>query len=242
MPGGTSQPVTVRAGPVAEPLRLILIDDHEMVRRGMVSLLSSAPDVVVVAEASTAEAGLQLVATERPDVVLIDVVLPDGDGIAVCRRIRSRQPDVGCLLLTAHDEPEAQLATILAGAAGYLTKDQPGSVMLDSIRLVATGRPLLDPGLAARLMSEWRTPSDESVQGTGRAGSAALTPGEQHLLALVGERWSDAEIADRLTVPERAVQSRLAVIFAKIGLERRISGDVHGRKMGYRTEPDAPWR
>jgi two-component system response regulator DevR len=147
---------------------------------------------------------------------------------------------VGCLLLTAHDEREAQLATILAGAAGYLTNDQPGSVMLDSIRLVAAGRPLLAPAATARLMADLRTPSPDRAQDAGRAGSTALTDGERDLLVLVVDGRSDAEIAERLAVPERAVQTRLTVIFAKIGLKRRISGDVHGRKMVYRTELDGP--
>lgn len=222
----------------AASVRLVLVDDHEVVRRGLVSLLGSAPDVVVVGEASTAEAGLHLVATERPDVALIDVVLPGRDGIAVCRQIRSHQPDVGCLLLTAHDEDEARLATVLAGAAGYLTKDLPGSAMLDAVRRVAAGQALLDTTAASTVLGALQAPPAGGPGGHSHA--PALTAAEHTLLDLVAGRCSNAEIARRLGVPERTVETRLAVVFAKIGLERRISADVHGRRMVYRSELDPP--
>ncbi len=227
--------MTVRAARRA-PVRLVLIDDHEMIRRGLASLLASAPDLFVVGEASSAVAGLSLVAAEQPDVVVIDVVLPDRDGIAVCREIRTTQPEVGCLLLTAHDEPEAQLAAVLSGAAGYLTKNQPESVMLEAIRLIADGKTMLDPAVTADVLAGLR--ADAGGAEVEATAPMALTSREQGLLALVSERRSDAEIAARLTLSERAVRTRIAVLFAKIGLARRISGDVHGQKMVYRRATD----
>ena len=135
---------------------VFLVDDHEIVRRGVRDLLESQPDIVVVGEAGTAEAALADIPPLRPDVAVLDVRLPDGDGVSVCREIRSQAPAVGCLMLTSFGDDEALFDAIMAGAAGYVLKQIRGTDLIGAIRAVAAGQSLIDPKAACRVMDQMR--------------------------------------------------------------------------------------
>ncbi|MFD8008777.1 response regulator transcription factor, partial [Streptomyces sp. NPDC059762] len=156
------------------PTRVFLVDDHEVVRRGLRDLIDDEPDLRVVGEASTAEQALARGPALRPDVAVLDVRLPDGDGIAVCRELRSRMPGLACLMLTSFDDEDALLDAIMAGAAGYVLKQIKGSDLVSAVRTVATGQSMLDPATTARLMRSLRDPEaarppeDERLAGRAR--------------------------------------------------------------------------
>jgi len=194
------------------PIRLFILDDNEFLRAGLVALFKDlTSDVVVVGQASTAADGLRLMLDLVPDVALLDVELPDGDGISVCRTLRTRCPGVQCLMLTGHDEEAARLAAVLAGASGDLNKGLSAAEILDAVRRVAAGELLRDP------------PDSEHL----RVESAHLSETERRLLGLVVARQTNAQIAAQLSISETAVKTRLSVIFVKIGLERRLRASPH---------------
>src|SRR5579875_715159 len=141
---------------MSDPIAVFLVDDHELVRRGIASFLGSASDLRIVGEAATAAQTLARVPAARPDVVLLDVRLPDGSGIDVCRELRVRTPNVSCIILTAYDDDDAILASVVAGAAGYVRKDVAGSALVDGIRTAASGRSLLDAALVERVAQHLR--------------------------------------------------------------------------------------
>jgi len=140
------------------PTRIFILDDHELVRRGLLELLGSAPDLVVVGEAGSAAEALRRIPATRPDIALLDVRLPDGSGIDVCRDVRSSFPNIRCLMLTSFDDDEALFAAVMAGASGYLLKEIVGSNLLEDIRQVARGRSLLDPAITQKLVERLRQP------------------------------------------------------------------------------------
>jgi two-component system response regulator DevR len=222
-------------GRAAPPIRLFILDDNEFVRLGLVALLGDLTnDVVVVGQASTADEGLRLMLELAPDVALLDVELPDGDGIAVCRNLRTHHPDAQCLMLTGHDEQEAMLAAVLAGASGYLSKQLPAAEILNAVRRAATGELLMDPVRAKDLLTRLPHPPAQSVgpgQPTAIAAAAPrLVEVERRILELVVERQTNGQIATQLAMRETAVKTRLSVIFIKIGLERRLSESSHHRR------------
>ena len=145
--------------PVTPPTRVFVLDDHELVRRGLVALMASTPDLVVVGEAATAAEALRRIPAVRPDIALLDERLPDGSGISVCRDVRSALPDVRCLILTSYDDDEALSAAVMAGASGYLLEEMVGSTLLEDIRQVARGRSLLDPAVTQKLVQRLRAPA-----------------------------------------------------------------------------------
>src|SRR5688572_21617842 len=138
------------------PVTVFLLDDHEVVRRGVQDLLDAEPDLTVIGEASTAEQALARVPALRPQVAVLDVRLPDGDGVGVCRELRSRMPDLACLMLTSFDDEEALLDAIMAGASGYVLKQITGADLVNAVRTVASGQSMLDPGATARVMARLR--------------------------------------------------------------------------------------
>ncbi|MCX5338766.1 response regulator [Streptomyces atratus] len=208
-----------------KPIRVFLLDDHEVVRRGVQDLLDAEPDIEVVGDAGTADHALARGPALRPDVAILDVRLPDGDGITVCRELRSRMPELACLMLTSFDDDEALLDAIMAGAAGYVLKEIKGADLVAAVRTLASGRSTLDPSTTARLMSSLR----EEELGTAPAEDDALSelsPREKDVLALIGEGLTNSQIGKRLYLSEKTVKNHISRLLAKLGVERRIQAAV----------------
>ncbi|WUD72335.1 response regulator transcription factor [Streptomyces sp. NBC_00510] len=206
------------------PIRVFLVDDHEVVRRGLHDLLDAEPDIEVAGEAGTVDHALARAPALRPDVAILDVRLPDGDGIGVCRELRSRMPGLACLMLTSFDDDDALLDAIMAGAAGYVLKQIKGSDLVSAVRTVASGQSMLDPATTARLMNSLREqeqppePQDEALAG--------LTPREREILELIGEGLTNRQIGQRLFLSEKTVKNHISRMLGKLGVERRIQAAV----------------
>ncbi|MFR9725540.1 response regulator [Streptomyces sp. MS19] len=211
-----------RPGPDS-PIRVFLLDDHEVVRRGVHDLLDDEPDITVVGDAATVEQALTRVPALRPHVAVLDVRLPDGDGVTVCRELRSRVPDLACLMLTSFDDEEALLDSIMAGASGYVLKQIKGSDLVSAVRTVAAGQSLLDPSATARLMARLRAGDRPKEEPDALPG---LTEREREILALVGEGLTNRQIGQRLFLAEKTVKNHISRLLAKLGVERRIQAAV----------------
>ncbi|MEU1537812.1 response regulator transcription factor [Actinacidiphila glaucinigra] len=218
------------------PIRVFLVDDHEVVRRGLHDLLDAEPDIEVAGEAGTVDQALARAPALRPDVAILDVRLPDGDGIGVCRELRSRMPGLACLMLTSFDDDDALLDAIMAGAAGYVLKQIKGSDLVSAVRTVASGQSMLDPATTARLMNSLREqeqppePQDEALAG--------LTPREREILELIGEGLTNRQIGERLFLSEKTVKNHISRMLGKLGVERRIQAAVLATRQ--RTPGGAP--
>ncbi|MFE2561177.1 response regulator [Streptomyces sp. NPDC059352] len=206
------------------PTRVFLVDDHEVVRRGLRDLIDDEPDLEVVGEAATAEQALARGPALRPDVAVLDVRLPDGDGISVCRELRSRMPEVACLMLTSFDDEDALLDAIMAGAAGYVLKQIKGSDLVSAVRTVATGQSMLDPATTARLMHSLRDP--EAAKPPEDERLAVLSERERSVLDLIGEGLTNRQIAKRLYLSEKTVKNHISRLLGKLGVERRVQAAV----------------
>ncbi|APY85441.1 DNA-binding response regulator [Streptomyces alfalfae] len=206
-----------------EPIRVFLLDDHEVVRRGVHDLLDDEPDITVVGEAATVEQALVRVPALRPRVAVLDVRLPDGDGVTVCRELRSRMPELSCLMLTSFDDEEALLDSIMAGASGYVLKQIQGSDLVSAVRTVAAGQSLLDPSATARLMARLRQAEEPEPEPDALPG---LTEREREILALIGEGLTNRQIWRRLYLAEKTVKNHISRLLAKLGVERRIQAAV----------------
>ncbi|MFF8925888.1 response regulator [Streptomyces longwoodensis] len=205
------------------PIRVFLMDDHEVVRRGVRDLLNDEPDIEVIGEAGTAEQALVRVPALRPQVAVLDVRLPDGDGVTVCRELRSRMPELACLMLTSFDDEEALLDSIMAGASGYVLKQIQGSDLVSAVRTVAGGQSLLDASATTKLMARLRGGQQEEQQPDGLQG---LTEREREILALIGEGLTNRQIGQRLYLAEKTVKNHISRLLAKLGVERRIQAAV----------------
>jgi two-component system, NarL family, response regulator DevR len=206
------------------PIRVFLLDDHEVVRRGVHDLLDAEPDIEVVGEAGTADHALARGPALRPDVAVLDVRLPDGDGITVCRELRSSMPDLACLMLTSFDDDDALLDAIMAGAAGYVLKQIKGSDLVSAVRTVASGQSMLDPATTARLMSSLR--DGDSASDPGEQALSGLSPREREILGLIGEGLTNRQIGKRLYLSEKTVKNNVSRLLAKLGVERRVQAAV----------------
>ncbi|MEV5597129.1 response regulator transcription factor [Streptomyces sp. NPDC052496] len=206
------------------PVSVFLLDDHEVVRRGVHDLLDAEPDLTVVGEANTAEQALVRIPALRPRVAILDVRLPDGDGVSVCRELRSRMPDLVCLMLTSFDDEEALLDAIMAGAAGYVLKQITGTDLVNAVRTVASGQSLLDAGATARVMARLR--GEHRREEPQPAGLPGLSDREREILALVGEGLTNREIGKRLFLAEKTVKNNISRLLAKLGVERRVQAAV----------------
>ncbi|MFJ4621620.1 response regulator [Streptomyces sp. NPDC088812] len=211
-----------RPGP-DHPIRVFLLDDHEVVRRGVHDLLDDEPDITVVGEAGTVEQALVRVPALRPQVAVLDVRLPDGDGVTVCRELRSRMPELACLMLTSFDDEEALLDSIMAGASGYVLKQIRGSDLVSAVRTVAAGQSLLDPSATARLMARLRQGQEPEPEPDALPG---LTAREREILALIGEGLTNRQIGRRLYLAEKTVKNHISRLLAKLGVERRVQAAV----------------
>ena len=211
-------------------IRVFLLDDHEVVRRGVKDLLQADGDIAVVGEASSVAETLATVADSMPDVAVLDVRLPDGDGIEVCRELRSRHPEVRCLMFTSYSEDDAILEAIMAGAAGYVLKQIRGDGLVDSVRRVAAGQSLLDPSTTARVFSRLRG------EGGGSAAPAAeaLSPQERRLLDLVAEGLTNRQIAERMFLAEKTIKNYVSKLLLKLGMTRRTEAAVYATRVAER--------
>ncbi|MFJ9869124.1 response regulator [Streptomyces sp. NPDC101165] len=206
------------------PIRVFLLDDHEVVRRGLADLLDAEPDISVVGDADTAEHALTRGPALRPHVAVLDVRLPDGDGISVCRELRSRMPELACLMLTSFDDEDALLDAIMAGASGYVLKQIKGSDLVSAVRTVASGQSMLDPATTARLMRSLRTGPAETPALPPEL--ASLSPRERDILALIGDGLTNREIGNKLYLSEKTVKNHISRLLAKLGVQRRVQAAV----------------
>ncbi|MBD0688250.1 response regulator [Kitasatospora sp. NPDC101157] len=210
------------AAGAGDPVKVFLLDDHEVVRRGVHDLLDAEPGFTVVGEASTVAQALTRVPALRPDVAVLDMRLPDGDGVTVCRELRSRMPELACLILTSFDDEEALLDSIMAGAAGYVLKQISGTDLVSAVRTVASGQSMLDSGAATRLMARLR--GEAATQQPSDAPQ--LTEREREILALVGEGLTNRQIGQRLYLAEKTVKNHISRLLAKLGVERRVQAAI----------------
>ena len=204
---------------------MFLLDDHEVVRRGVRELLDAEDDIEVVGEADTAERALARIPAIRPDVAILDVRLPDGDGIAVCREIRSAHDEISCLMLTSFSDDEALVQAIVAGASGYLLKQIRGNDIVDAVRRVARGESLLDPAVVERVAERLRHPPAEDER------LARLTGQERKILALIADGLTNRQIADEVHLAEKTVKNYVSNLLAKLGMERRTQAAVFAARL-----------
>lgn len=208
--------------------RVFLVDDHEIVRRGIAGIIDAAHDLEVVGESGTVRDTPGRVAATRPDVVVLDVRLGDGNGVDLCRTIRSAHPQIACLMLTAFDDDDASRLAVLAGAAGYVLKDIRGQKLIEGIRRVALGESLISSGLRDRVAAEMHRPEAPAL-GT----SPALTLRESQVLQLIADGLTNRQIGERLELAEKTVKNYVSGLLAKLGMERRTQAAVYGA-----TRPD----
>ncbi len=201
-------------------IRIFLVDDHEIVRRGIAELITAEPDMEVVGEAGTAAQARARIAATRPDVALLDVRLPDGSGIDVCRDVRSDDPGVRCLILTGYDDDDALSAAVLAGASGYVLKDVRGSGLIESLRSVAAGRSLLDPALSQRVVKRMQSDRIDDP----RLGSLSAREGQ--ILSLIADGLTNRQIGSELSLAEKTVKNYVSSLLSKLGLERRTQAAI----------------
>ena len=219
---------------MTDRVRVLLCDDHEVVRRGLRSVLEGVPGLEVVAEAGDADEAVAKAGEERPDVVVMDVRLPGRSGIEACRDIREAYPEVKVLMLTSFSNDEAVFSSILAGASGYVLKQVRGNDLVDAIRKVADGHSLLDPGVTGRVLARLRgetAPEEDAVAG--------LTTQEVRILELVAEGHTNRQIAEAIHLAEKTVKNYVSNILMKLGLSRRAEAAAYMAKR--RTGFDESW-
>jgi DNA-binding NarL/FixJ family response regulator len=221
----SGEPVGGEAAAGRAQIRVFLLDDHEIVRMGVRDLLEAQPDITVVGEAGTASSALARIPALRPDVAVLDVRLPDGDGVSVCREIRSAVPQVACLMLTSFGDDEALFDAIMAGAAGYVLKQIRGTDLVGAVRTVAAGQSLLDPQAASKVMTRMR-------QAAAHAGPlAGLTPQERKILELIGEGMTNRQIGETMFLAEKTVKNYVSALFAKLGMQRRTQAAAYAARV-----------
>jgi len=205
-------------------IRVFLLDDHELVRRGIRELLESEGDIVVVGESGSAQEASRRIPALRPDVAILDGRLPDGSGIDVCRDIRSVDPSIKALILTSYDDDDALFAAIMGGASGYILKQVRGNDFVDTVRRVAAGQSTLDPAMTAQVLERVRTgpPQDRELEG--------LTAQEQRILELIGEGLTNRQIAERMYLAEKTVKNYVSSMLAKLGLTSRTQAAIFATK------------
>lgn len=216
-------------------VKVFLVDDHEVVRRGLVDLLGADPELDVVGEAGSVAEAMARVPAARPDVAVLDVRLPDGNGIELCRDLLSRMPDLRCLILTSYTSDEAMLDAILAGASGYVVKDIKGMELARAVKDVGAGRSLLDNRAAAALMAKLRGAAEKQDPLSG------LTDQERTLLGLLSEGLTNKQIADRMFLAEKTVKNYVSRLLAKLGMERRTQAAIFATELKRSRPPgDGP--
>ena len=206
-------------------ISVFLPDDHEVVRQGVRALLESTGDIEVVGEAGLAADAFPRIKATRPQVAILDVRLPDGNGVEVCREVRSEWPDVYCLMLTSYSDDEALFEAIMAGASGYVLKQIRGNELIHAVTRVATGESLLDPAVTGRVLRRLREPSEEDER------LARLTEQERKILDLIAEGFTNRQIGDRLHLAEKTVKNYVSNLLAKLDMERRTEAAVFAARL-----------
>ena len=210
--------------------RVFLLDDHEVVRRGLRELFDEEDDLTVVGEAATAEEAMARIPATQPDVTVLDVRLPDGDGVEVCRDLRSAMPELKCLMLTSYADDEALFSAILAGASGYVLKQVKGSDLVSAVRRVAAGGSLLDPALTRQVMDRLRGEKVEDER------LARLTGQERNILELIAAGKTNRQIADDLFLAEKTVKNYVSNLLSKMGFARRTEAAVYAARLAERKQ------
>jgi two-component system response regulator DevR len=212
---------------------VFLLDDHEVVRTGLRALLEACEDIEVVGEADTVAEALISIPAAQPNVAILDVRLPDGSGVEVCREVRSNSPDIACVMLTSYADDEALIASIMAGAAGYVLKQVGSLDLLDTIRRAGAGESLLDPALTDRVLERLR----EGPKTDPRL--ASLTPQERKILDLIAEGYTNRQIAENMFLAEKTVKNYVSNLLAKLGMERRTQAATFAARLNERSTQDA---
>lgn len=215
-------------------ITVFLVDDHEVVRRGVHELLSGEADIEVVGEAGTAADALVRIVATAPDVAVLDVRLPDGSGVEVCREIRSQNENIACLMLTSFADDEALFDAIMAGASGYVLKAIRGNELLTAVRDVAAGRSLLDPVATARVLERLR----DGNKPRGDDLLARLTDQERRILDLIGEGLTNRAIGERLHLAEKTIKNYVSSLLSKLGMERRSQAAAYVARRQVERERD----
>jgi DNA-binding NarL/FixJ family response regulator len=201
-------------------ITVFLLDDHEVVRRGLRDLLATEPGIDVIGEAGTAASALARMTALRPDVAVLDVRLPDGDGVSTCREIRSRLPGTACLMLTSYGDEQALLGAIMAGAAGYVMKQASGAELVSAVRAVAAGESILDPHATRQLMERLRE------RKGGADPLSALSAQEKRILELIGGGLTNRQIAERMFLAEKTIKNYVSSLLSKLGMHHRTQAAV----------------
>jgi DNA-binding NarL/FixJ family response regulator len=215
------------------PIKVFLLDDHEVVRLGLRQLLESEPDIQVTGEASTAAQAIARVPALQPDVAVLDVRLPDGDGITVCREIRSamdRPP--ACLMLTSFSDDEALFTAIMAGASGYLLKQVSGTDLVGAVRRLAAGESLLDPAMTTAVLDRLRHPAEQEDDPRYQS----LTEQERRILDLIAEGKTNRQIAQTMFLAEKTVKNYVSGLLRKLDMERRTEAAVYAVERSKRRQ------
>jgi two-component system, NarL family, response regulator DevR len=212
------------------PVRVFLLDDHELVRRGISDLFFSEDDIEVVGQAGTAEEAMAQIPGAHPDVAVLDVRLPDGNGIEVCRDIRSAHPETQCLMLTSFADDEALFDAIMAGAAGYLLKQIRGPALVDAVRRVAAGESLLDPTVTRRVLERIR----EQRRVGGGEGVESLTEQESRILELIAEGLTNRQIGEQMFLAEKTIKNYVSNMLSKLGMSRRTEAAAYAARLAER--------
>ncbi|MGW4489215.1 response regulator transcription factor [Amycolatopsis sp. NPDC004368] len=201
-------------------LRVFLVDDHEVVRRGVAEMVEDEPDLTVVGQAGSVSQALARIPALRPDVAVLDVRLPDGNGIELARELLSKLPELKCLMLTSYTDEQAMLDAVLAGASGYVIKDITTLDLVSAVREVGAGRSLLDAHAAAALMAKLRAGAEK------KGPLAQLSEQERTLLDLIGEGLTNRQIAERMFLAEKTVKNYVSRLLTKLGMQRRTQAAV----------------
>jgi two-component system, NarL family, response regulator DevR len=213
------------AGAPATPIRIFLVDDHELIRQGIKTFLQGEPDMEVVDEAATARDAIGKAPIVKPDLVVLDIRLPDGNGVEVCRELRARCPEARVVMLTSFADDNALMDSIMAGASGYILKATKQEELLAALRTVASGQSLIDPAVTASVFRRLRRQA-ESSDALG-----ALTAQERKILDLIAEGLTNREIAERIHLAERTVKNYVSHILAKLGMKHRTQAALYASKL-----------
>jgi DNA-binding NarL/FixJ family response regulator len=209
-------------------VRVFLLDDHEVVREGLRGMVEAEDDMTVAGEAGTAEEALLRIPSTQPNVAVLDVRLPDGDGVEVCREVRSRHPEIQCLMLTSFSDDEALFSAIMAGAAGYVLKQIRGTDLIEAIRKVAAGESLLDPAVTKRVLERLRSEPKEDE------GLAQLSDQERRILDLIAEGYTNRQISESIFLAEKTVKNYVSSLLGKLGMERRTEAAAYAARLAER--------
>ncbi len=208
-------------------IRVLLADDHNVLRQGMAQVLEAQPDITVVAQASNGKEAYRLAMQHQPDVILMDINMPEMDGVAAAQKITAELPQTGIIILTMYRRDDYVFEAIKAGASGYLLKEAELDELLDAIRAVAQGEAVIDPSIAGRVLAELRRPRRTPVEAVPELADRDL-----EILQLVAQGLSNQEIADRLFLAEKTIRNRLSLIFKRLHLENRTQAALYALREG----------